>query len=61
MIESLLQLPILNPALPNIHDILRKKQPILQSTEHLLAEILAYNKSALCRSASPTLSFVLPI
>ena len=24
-----------NPALPNIHDILRKKQPILQSTERL--------------------------
>ena len=25
----------------------------------MLAEILAYNKSALCRSASPALSFVL--
>ena len=30
-----------NPALPNIHDILRLKQSILQSTEHL-----SNNKSA---------------
>ena len=42
-----------NPALPNIHDILRKKQPILQSTERLRNIFKEVPVVAFCRS--PTL------
>ena len=41
-----------NPALPNIHDILRKKQPILQSTERLRNIFKEVPVVAFCHSPS---------